>query len=162
VRLFVIEYHTVFVLLHILSAMLWIGSMAMFVVAVYPSLKQIPNEKIMIRTSIRTLRRYFFWILWIGLINGISGILMAIAAGYSYQSPITAAMVNTKEAIWLFMGLLSLYAFRKTVLAKARCLASDTPQARDNIRLITNYLFVVMIFLGMAALYFGVMLGENG
>ncbi len=161
-RLFVIEYHTLFLLLHVLSAMLWIGSMAMFVTAVYPSLRQIPNEKVMIRTSIRTLRRYFLRIVWIALINAISGISMAIAAGYAHQSPITAAMVSTKEAIWLFMAALSLYGFRKIVDAKARCMASDTPQAKDNIRLVTNYLFVVMIFLGIAALYFGLLLGENG
>jgi len=70
-------------------------------------------------------------------------------------------MVTTKEAIWLFMAILSIYAFRKTVDAKSKCLASDTPQAKDNIRLVTNYLFVVMLFLGIAALYFGVMLGEQ-
>ncbi len=159
---FVTEYHTLFLALHLLAGTLWIGAMAMFVLAVYPSLKQIPNEKMMIRTAIRTLRRYFFWVVWLAAISGTTGVAMVIGAGYMQRSPITAAMVSTKEAIWLFMAVLSYVAFRRIVNAKARCMASDTPQAKDNIRLVSSYLFVVMIFLGIAALYFGVMLGEEG
>jgi hypothetical protein len=37
-------------------------------------------------------------------------------------------------------------------------LASDSEQAKDNVRLISHYLFVINIFLGLSALYFGLAL----
>ncbi len=130
----------------------------MFIIAVYPSLKQIPNEKMMIRTSLRTFRRYFNFLFPFIMILALTGAIMEIGQGYETKDPTLGAIVGSKEAIWVLMFLNYLFGYYKIIEAKKRCLASDSPQAKDNIRLISHYLFVINIFLGLTALYFGMML----
>jgi uncharacterized membrane protein len=132
--------------------------MVMFIVAVYPSLKQIPNEKMMIRTALRTFRRYFNFLFPFIMILALSGIVMELGLGYESKDPTLGAIVGAKEAIWVLMFLNFLLGYYKIIEAKRRCLASDSEQAKDNIRLIAHYLFTINIFLGLCALYFGLML----
>ncbi len=144
--------------LHLISSVVWIGGMVMFIVAVYPSIKQIPNEKMMIRTALRTLRRYFNFLFPFTIFLTLSGAIMEIGEGYESKDPTLGAIVGTKEAIWVLMFLNYLFAYYKIMEAKKRCMASDAEQAKDNIRLIAHYLFTINIFLGLTALYFGLML----
>ena len=132
----------------------------MFIVAVYPSVKQIPNEKMMIRTSLRTFRRYFHFLFPFIMIEAITGIIMELGLGYESKDPTLGAIVGTKEAIWVLMFLNFLLGYYKIIEAKKRCLASDSEQAKDNIRLIAHYLFTINIFLGLCALYFGLVLSS--
>ena len=144
--------------LHLISAMVWIGGMVLFIVAVYPSIKQIPNEKLMVRTNLRTLRRYFNFLVPFIMIVAITGVIMEIGAGYEHKNPTLGAIVGTKEAIWVLMFMNFILGYYKVIEAKKRCMASDSEQAKDNIRLIAHYLFGINIFLGLAALYFGLIL----
>ncbi len=130
----------------------------MFSLSVYPSLLQIPNEKMSIRTALRTLNRFFRWLLPVSVLLGASGFLMAMGRDYAHQDPVMSVIVTSKEFIWFFMTVLYLYAFYKIKEARARCLASDSEHARDNVKLIAHYLFGVSIMLGLAAIYFGYML----
>ncbi len=158
IKTFYADFAFIIIPLHLISAVVWIGGMAMFIVAVYPSLKQIPNEKMMIRTSLRTLRRYFNALFPFIILLALSGIVMEIGEGYERKDPTLGAIVGTKEAIWVLMFLNFLFGYYKIIEAKKRCLASDSPQAKDNIRLIAHYLFTINVFLGLSALYFGLML----
>ena len=152
------EFASIILPLHLISATIWIGGMVMFVFAAYPSIKQIPNEKMMIRTSLRTLRRYFNFLFPFIILQMATGVVMELGLHYESRSPTLGAIVGAKEAIWVLMFLNFLFAYYKVVEAKKRCLASDSEQAKDNVRLIAHYLFVINIFLGLSALYFGLAL----
>jgi len=152
------EFAFIILPLHNIASIIWIGGMVMFIVAVYPSVKQIPNEKVMIRTSLRTFRRYFNFLFPFIMILAITGAIMEIGEGYETKDPTLGAIVGTKEAIWVLMFLNYLFGYYKIIEAKKHCLASDSPQAKDNIRLIAHYLFTINIFLGLTALYFGLIL----
>jgi len=158
IKTFYEEFAFIILPLHVISTAVWIGGMVMFIVAVYPSVKQIPNEKMMIRTSLRTFRRYFNFLFPFIMILAFTGIIMEIGQGYESKDPTLGAIVGTKEAIWVLMFLNFLYGYYKILEAKKRCMASDSEQAKDNIRLIAHYLFTINIFLGVTALYFGLML----
>ncbi len=155
---FLKEYEAIILPLHLLSAIVWIGGMIMFIFAVYPSLKQIPNEKSMTRTALRTFRRYFNFLFFFIIISMITGVVMEMGGGYESRSPTLGAIVSTKEAIWVLMFLNFLFSYFKIIEAKNKCLNSDVDAAKDNIRLITYYLFGINIFLGIVALYFGLIL----
>ncbi len=129
-----------------------------YVVSTYPSIKQIPNKKLMVRTSIRTLRRLSQLIIVVSIILGITGVMIAIGASYGDKDPLLAAIINTKEALWIFMFLNTIVIFYKVLQSKQKCMASDAAGAKDNVRLISNYLIMVNIFLGLTATYFGMML----
>jgi uncharacterized membrane protein len=143
---------------HIVSAILWIGAMFGYVWTGYPSIKQIPNEKLMIRTSLRTLRRLFNLFFILSVILVITGIIIAIGSNYADKDPLLATIINTKEALWIFMFFNIIFGFYKILQSKKECLASHSGAARDNVRLISNYLIVINIFLGLIAAYFGMML----
>lgn len=112
----------------------------------------------MIRTSLRTFRRYFNFLFPFIMILAITGVIMEIGQGYETKDPTLGAIVGTKEAIWVLMFMNFILGYYKIIEAKKRCLASDSEHAKDNIRLIAHYLFTINIFLGLTALYFGMML----
>ena len=112
----------------------------------------------MVRTSIRTLRRLSQLIIVVSIILGITGVMIAIGASYGDKDPLLAAIINTKEALWIFMFLNTIVIFYKVLQSKQKCMASDAAGAKDNVRLISNYLIMVNIFLGLTATYFGMML----
>ncbi len=145
--------------IHLISAIVWIGGMIMFVFAVYPSLRQIPNEKMMIRTSFRILRRYFTFLFPLSILLALSGVIIEFAKEYNNQDPTLGAIAGAKEAIWVLMFLNLIFAYYKMGDTKKRCLADEPELALDNLRLISHYLFTINIFLGLVALYFGLILG---
>ena len=152
------NYASIILPLHIISAVIWLGSMIGYIASTYPSIRQIPNEKLMIRTSLRTLRRLMNLILVVSVVLLISGLIIAIGSSYADKDPLLAAILNTKEALWIFMFFNTIFSFYKILEAKKSCLASDSGAARDNVRLVSHYLIVINIFLGLIAAYFGMML----
>ncbi len=155
---FYYNYVSIILPLHVISAVIWIGAMVGYIFASYPAIKQIPNEKLMVRTSIRTLRRLFALILILSVILVLTGVIIAVGASYADKDPLLATIINTKEALWIFMFFNTVFSFYKILEAKNRCMASDSAAAKDNVRLISNYLIVINIFLGIIAIYFGMML----
>jgi len=143
---------------HIFSAVFWVGGMISFTLTVYPSVQQIPNEKMFIRTALRTLNRFYRLLIPISLLLGISGFLMAMGKDFAHRDPVLAVIVTSKEFIWFFMFVLYLYGYYKIKEARERCLASDSEHARDNVKLIAYYLFGISSLLGLVAIYFGYML----
>jgi len=143
---------------HIFSAVVWVGGMIGFTLTVYPSLRQIPNEKMFIRTALRTLNRFYKLLIPVSLLLGVSGVSMALGKDFAHQDPVMSVIVTSKEFIWFFMVVLYLYGYYKIKEARARCLASDSEHARDNVKLIAWYLFGISSLLGLVAIYFGYML----
>ncbi len=141
-----------------MSAVIWIGGMIGFIISSYPAIKQIPNEKLMVRTSIRTLKRLLTLFLIVSISLLVSGFIISIGASYNQRDPVLATIISTKEVLWLFMFINVAYAYFKIIEAKKSCLASDSLGAGDNIQLVSNYLLVINIFLGIIAAYFGLML----
>jgi len=152
------EFVSIILPLHIVSAIIWIGGMISYVWASYPSIKQIPNEKLMIRTSLRTLRRLLNLFFIVSIITVITGLIIAVGANYADKDPLLATIINTKQALWIFMFFNLMFSFYKVLESKKECLASRSGTAKDNVRLVSNYLIVINIFLGLIAAYFGMML----
>lgn len=138
--------------------MIWIGAMIGYLFAGYPAINQIPNEKMMVRTSLRTLRRLFNLIIIVSIVLGVTGVIIAVGGSYADKDPILATITSTKEALWIFMFLNTIVSYYKVFQAKKKCMASNSAAARDNVRLITHYLILINIFLGFCAAYFGMML----
>ncbi len=152
------EYLPYIFIVHIFSAVIWVGGMINFTLTVYPSVQQIPNEKMFIRTALRTLNRFFKLLISVSILLGISGYILAIGKDFAHRDPVMAVVVTSKEFIWGFMFVLYLYSYYKIKEARARCLASDSEHAKDNVKLIAYYIFGVSILLGFSAIYFGFLL----
>ena len=152
------EYFGLILSFHILSAFIWIGGMIVFIFSLYPSVLQIPNDKLMIRTTVRSLKRYFK-ILFISItVLGISGILMEMSRDYDSYSPTMDALISAKEAIFVLMVVNFIFGKYKIKEAKDRCMKSNIDYAKDSIRLIIHYLFALNLFHGISSMYFGIMI----
>ena len=147
--------------IHLLSTVLWIGGMVMFVFSVYPSLKQIPNQKQMIRTSFRVLKRFYNILIPAMVLQALSGVVMEYGRHYEEMDPTLVAIVGAKEAIWALMFMIAIFGYYKISDTKKKCLGDEPELAYDNIRLIAHYLFAISIFLGLFAIYFGLILERS-
>jgi len=146
---------------HLLSSVVWIGGMVMFVFSVYPSLKQIPNQKQMIRTSFRVLKRFYNILIPAMVLQAFSGVVMEYGRHYEEMDPTLVAIVGAKEAIWALMFMVAIFGYYKMGDTKKKCLGDEPELASDNIRLIAHYLFAISIFLGLFAIYFGLILERS-
>lgn len=144
--------------LHTFSVVVWIGGMILFVVAVYPAMKHMQNEKVMILRSIEMLKRFFYMLIPFIALTMVTGLVMNTALGFERRHPVLSTVIHTKEAVWIFMTLIYLYTFYKCLKAQKLYYHEDYIEAKDTIRLISNYLFPINIFLGSIALYFGALL----
>jgi uncharacterized membrane protein len=152
------EFAFIIVPIHTLSVAIWLGGMIVFIVALCPALRQIPNEKMMIRTSLRALGRFFAFTFVFVFLIGISGYMMEIAKDFGHKEPTLEAIVGAKEIIWSIMLLIFIYAFYKVFQSKLECLNENVVLAKHNLKLIVNYLFVTSVILGVVALYLGLLL----
>ncbi len=155
---FFYSYPQIVLFIHIVCAVVWIGSAVGFVVASYPAVNQIPNEKLMVRTSIRTLKRLYELNIFLSIVIGVTGFIISVAVSYSGKDPLLETILDTKKILWVFMFITILSIYYRVLTAKRKCLSNNPSGAKDNIRLISNYLIVINIFLGLVASYFGMML----
>ena len=152
------HYGKFVVTFHVLGAMIWVGGMVAFLAAVFPSMKQIKNEKIMVLRTLDMLSNYFLLILPFVFLMIATALIMNIAIGFDNGHPAMSTIVNTKEALWFFMFLIYIYTYYKKRETKKMFLDGDETMAVDSIKLIINYFFPISIFLGIIAIYLGLIL----
>lgn len=151
-------YQIPIIMVHITSAIIWIGASFIFVSSVFPSLMQIPNDRMITRTTIRILYRYLKVTFAISTLLAISGIFMVVAKNLTTSGPIIETIVYTKGYIWIAMTLLYIYALFKIKSARNICFHGDTIRAIATLKIVTNYVFIVNVVLGLTAIFFGILL----
>jgi len=146
------------IMIHIASAIVWVGASFFFSMSVFPSLSQIPNERMIVRTTIRIIFRYLKVTFIASLLLLLTGIFLALNTKVYETNPILKTILYTKGYIWAFMTIAYYYAFSKAKSAKRICFKGDSILAVENLKVIANYIFVLNFILGLVAIYFGIML----
>jgi len=146
------------IMIHIASAIVWVGASFFFSMSVFPSLSQIPNERMIVRTTIRIIFRYLKVTFVASLLLLATGVFLALHSKVYETNPILKTILYTKGYIWAFMTLAYYYAFAKAKKAKNICFKGDSLLAVENLKVIANYVFVLNFILGLIAIYFGIML----
>ena len=146
------------IMIHIASAIVWVGASFFFSMSVFPSLAQIPNERMIVRTTIRIIFRYLKVTFIASLLLLATGIYLALSSNVYETNPILKTILYTKGYIWGFMTIAYYYALLKAKKAKNICFKGDSLTAVDNLKVIANYVFVLNFILGLVAIYFGIML----
>jgi len=146
-------------MIHIASAIVWVGASFIFSVGVFPSLAQIPNERMIVRTTIRIMFRYLnvtFFASFSLLASAMY--LFFINKHYYLANPVLSTILSTKLLIWAYLSASYYYAKIKTKKAKSTCFHGDSVKAVDMLKVVANYVFVLNFLLGLVAIYFGIML----
>jgi len=146
-------------MIHIASAIVWVGASFIFSVGVFPSLAQIPNERMIVRTTIRIMFRYLNVTFFASFTLLASAVYLYLLNNNLYElNPVLKTILTTKMLIWAYMSASYYYAKVKTKKAKSTCFHGDSVKAVDMLKVVANYVFVLNFLLGLVAIYFGIML----
>jgi len=146
------NYTTIVLFLHILSAVIWVGGMIMMRFAVHPSLQSIDNPKIKLEKTLEIVGNLFNLVIPFILISVTTAIILLIGAGHS------GWIVHLKESIWTVMSLNFIYMYIQRFRASKAQKNDNLEKAKQLVKLLPNRLLPLNIFLGLVAIFLGVML----
>lgn len=147
-----INYGTIIIFLHILSAVIWVGGMIAIRFAVHPVLQSIEDTPMRLGKTLKIVRRLFHIVLPFIFLSAVCGALMLIGMGHS------GGIIHLKEAIWVLMSFNFTYMYIKRAKAQTLYAKGDLAQAKEMIQLLPKVLLPMNIVLGLVAIFAGVML----
>lgn len=151
------KYLLYIIFFHILSAIVWVGSMIAVNFAVNPSLQHINDAQVRLARVLEVTGRLFTLVLPFVITLLITGLMLTIIFNLEKNSNLSI-IVHIKESIWLIMTLnYSLMVYLR-FKAQSSYLANDFKSAKKLLSKIAKYLLPLNIFLGILALYFGLVL----
>ena len=153
---FFINFSSLIVFLHIISAVVWIGGMIAIRFAVHYSMQEIDDAKIKLGRTLELLRRFFNMVIPSIIILLLTAVIMSI--GFGFKNTDLAPIVHIKEAIWNVMTVLFVIIYLKRNKAQKLFNESDFKSAKDVLVPLAQWMIPVNIFLGLIALYLGVTL----
>ncbi len=142
---------------HILGAIVWVGSMIAVRFAVHPTLQHIEDDHIRLARTLELTGRLFGLVLPFIVLLVATGLYMAYSYGFEGHTKLTT-VVHVKEAIWLVMTLNYAAMVWLRFKAQSYYLASNYLMAKKYLLPIAKYMLPLNIFLGIVALYFGLIL----
>ena len=154
---FVLENRNIFIFLHVISAVIWVGGMVSMRYAAHYSFVAIVNPQDRLEKTSQALKRLFYIVMPFVLILAATGALLTIAYGIKYTP--YHYLTHLKEGIWGLMFLnLVVMMWRRSQADKAM-LEGDFNRARSMLSLIGKYMVPVNIVLGVTAIFLGTLLG---
>ncbi len=142
---------------HILSAIVWVGGMIAVRFAVHPALQHIEDDHIRLARTLEITGRLFGLVLPFILLLVATGIYMAYSYGFAGHTKLSS-IVHVKEAIWLVMTLNYAAMVWLRFKAQSYYLSSNYLMTKKYLSPIAKYMLPLNIFLGVLALYFGLVL----
>lgn len=142
---------------HVLGAIVWVGGMIAIRFAVHPSLQNISNDQVRIARILEITGRLFALVLPFVILLIATGLYMAHVFGFRGHTDLSM-IVHVKEAIWLVMTLNYAAMVWLRFKAQSYYLSANYLMAKKYLAPIAKYMLPLNIFLGILALYFGLVL----
>ncbi len=151
------NYAVYIIFFHILGAIVWVGGMIAVRFAVHPAMSNISDPSVRLARTLEVTGRLFVLVAPFLAIIIVTGLMMATMFGFRGQTNLSL-VVHLKEAIWLIMTLNYALMVYLRFKAQNRFLVMDLKGAADTLSPIARFLLPLNIFLGVLALYFGLVL----
>jgi len=146
------NYASIIVFLHVFSAVVWIGGMITVKFAVHPTMHTIEDKKIKVGKNLMIVGRLFNLVLPFIIILLITAIIMILALD------LNGFIVYLKESIWTIMALNYTFMYFKRSKAQKLFNEGDIKASVSTVANIPNILLPINIFLGIVAIFLGVLL----
>lgn len=150
------EYSRIIIFLHVISAVIWVGGMIAIRVAVHPSLQTVDEVSIRLGKSLMIMKRLFLLVLPFIVILLATAVVIAVGLDFKHSS--LYGVVQIKEGIWTIMVINYGYMFFQRSKAQKLFDSGDLSAAKAKIAKIPTLFLPINIFLGIVAIYLGVML----
>lgn len=147
-----INYGTMIVFLHILSAIVWIGGMIAIRFAAHFSVQTIEDTKSKLQMTLLNLKYFFYMVIVCIVMLFITAIIMVLAL------ELQGLMVHLKESIWFIMTIIFVIVFIKRNLAQKYFDEQEYAKAKEQLQPIAKYFIPMNILLGLCALFLGIII----
>jgi len=156
---FFLEYKTIIVFLHVISAVVWVGGMIAMRYAAHFSFLEIESPQKRLERIAHALKNLFKIVLPFVIILLITAVLMI--KGYSISQTEFSIFAHAKEAIWTVMFInLSVMMYRRNKAERALENA-DFVLAKNQLGLIGTFMVPLNITLGVIAIFLGTYLSNS-
>ncbi|MBE0496107.1 MAG: hypothetical protein IBX45_06825 [Campylobacterales bacterium] len=146
------------ILLHIVTAMLLVGSLVVIRFVVKPTMEGIEHEKERLSKGLELMRRYAYFVVPAMLVMIVTSVFMSVGLGFKYGDPTTYNLIHTKEALWVFIAFNFVYMVFKYKNAKKAILEDEFVEVQENLILMLNYLIPLNAVLGIIGAYLGIVI----
>ena len=150
------DFLTQIVFLHVISAIIWLGGMIVLRYAVHFSMQEILEPKIKIERSLQNLNNFFKLLIPSIVLLFISALILIYTLALN-QSTLYSTII-LKEVIFTVMTGVFILVYIKTKQAKKAFEMGEMLKTKNALILISKYLIPLNIFLGLVAVYLGVVL----
>jgi len=150
---FFLENKIIFVFLHVISAVVWVGGMIAMRFAAHQSFLEIENPLKRLERIAHALKRLFSIVLPFVIILLVTAIFMI--KGYGLSQTEFSPLAHAKEGIWSIMFLNLLVMMFRRNKAERLLNEGDATGAKAQLGLIGNVMVPVNILLGTVAIFLG-------
>ena len=154
-----LENKTIFIFLHVISAVVWVGGMIAMRFAAHQSFLEIENPLKRLERIAHALKRLFSIVLPFVIILLITAIFMI--KGYGLSQTEFSPLAHAKEGIWTVMFLNLLVMMFRRNKAEKFLASGDATAAKAQLGLIGNVMVPVNILLGIVAIFLGTTLSTS-
>ncbi len=147
-----LQYSTIILFLHVFSGVIWVGGMIAIRVAVHPVMQSIDEPAIKLGKTLEIVGRLFHLVIPFITLLILTALIFEIYWGYS------GILVRIKEAIWSIMTLNFIYMYLRRYKAWKLFQAGKLKEAKELAKPLPNLLLPINIFLGVVAIFLGVVL----
>jgi uncharacterized membrane protein len=156
---FFLEYKTIIIFLHVISAVVWVGGMVAMRYAAHASFMEIESPHKRLERIAHALNRLFCLVAPFVIILLITAVLMI--KGYGLSGSDYAIYAHAKEGIWtvMFLNLAGMVVRRNRAVKFLN--AGDMVGAKYSLEMIGKYMVPVNIALGVIAIFLGTFLSNS-
>jgi uncharacterized membrane protein len=150
---FFLNYKTIIVFLHVISAVVWVGGMIAMRYAAHPSFMEIESPAKRLERIAHALKRLFTIVLPFVIILILTAVVMI--KGYGLSQSEYSVFSHAKEGIWSIMFINLVVMMKRRNRADKMLNDGNFAGAKGQLELIGKYMVPTNIILGVIAIFIG-------
>ena len=154
-----LEYKTVIVFLHVISAVVWVGGMIAMRYAAHYSFLEIESPQKRLERIAHALKRLFYIVLPFVVTLLVTAVFMI--KGYSLSQSDYSALSHAKEGIWSIMFINLIVMILRRNRGEKMLNEGNMVGAKSQIELIGKFMVPLNIILGITAIFLGTYISSS-
>lgn len=154
-----LEYKTVIVFFHVISAVVWVGGMIAMRYAAHYSFLEIESPQKRLERIAHALKRLFYIVLPFVVTLLVTAIFMI--KGYSLSQSDYSALSHAKEGIWSIMFINLIVMILRRNRGEKMLNEGNMVGAKSQIELIGKFMVPLNIILGITAIFLGTYISSS-
>lgn len=149
------SYGIAILYVHVVSAVLFIGTLFSMRFLIYGSIKIVADEEERYRLYLEILRRFFIFSCIALPITVFAAMFMDIGFNFKYGDPMKQAMVSIKGSAWILIVLNLIYMYKRYLNALNAFKNDVLIETSENVAIIIKYLIPLTFVFGLVAILLG-------